>query len=126
MAVGPVVIVNETFKIGQNDLRPYLPFWFFEPDGVTPLDISGATVEIVVAPKQSATAEVVAPAKFRKACAIIDAPGGAGEYRWSADDTDTPGDFSYQFKILWPGTTTEPQTVPVDYYLDLLITDDLT
>ena len=57
---------------------------------------------------------------------MLDLAAGEGEYRWSSGDTANSGSFSYQFKILWPGTTTEPQTVPVDSYLDLLILDDLT
>jgi len=124
---GPVVIVNDTFKIVQHDLIPALPFWFFQADGVTPLDITNATgVDIVVAAKQVPTGVVATAAKFRKPCVILDAEGGHGEYQWSANDTDTAGAFSYQFKILWPGTTAKPQTVPVDNYLDLLIIDDLT
>jgi len=124
---GPVVvtIVNKPFKIVQHDLRPYLPFWFFEPDGTTPFDITDAEgVDIVVAPKQAPTAEVVLPAKFRKPCVILDPLTGHGEYRWSDDDTDTSGSWSYQFKLLWPDS--EPQTIPVDSYLDLSILDDLT
>jgi hypothetical protein len=124
---GPVIITNKPFKIVQHDLRPYLPFWFLQADGETPLDITGATVEIVVATVQKATdAPRVTAAKFRKECDILDALQGHGEYRWEGNDTDTAGPFSYQFKILWPGTVEEPQTVPVDYYLDLIVLDDLT
>jgi len=124
---GPVVIVNEVFKIVQHDLRPYLPFTLYEADGVSPLVLpEDATVEIVVAAKQAATAEIATAAKFRKPCVMLDLAAGEGEYRWSSGDTANSGSFSYQFKILWPGTTTEPQTVPVDSYLDLLILDDLT
>ena len=123
---GPVVIVNDVFEIVQHDLRPYLPFWFYQADGVTPLDITGVTVEIVVATKQLPSATVATAAKFRKECDILDAEGGHGEYRWSDPDTAVAGAFSYQFKLLWPGGTVEPQTVPVNSYLDLLIYDDLT
>ena len=132
MAIGPlmaapVIIVNATFKIVQHDLVPALPFWFFEPDGVTPLDLTLATgVEIVVTTKQADTATIATAAKFRKPCVLLDKPNGHGEYQWSATDTDVPGAFSYQFKILWPGSPPKAQTVPVDSYLDLLVLDDLT
>lgn len=127
MAGPVVVIVNEVFKIGQHDLRPYLPFTLYESDGTTPLVLPpDATVDIVVAAKQTPEASVATAAKFRKECVMLDLDTGEGEYRWETGDTATAGSFSYQFKIMWPGTTTEPQTVPIDSYLDLLILDDLT
>jgi hypothetical protein len=109
------------FNIKRNDLRPYLPAQFFQPNGVDPLPLDQAlAVNIVVSPKGAAPED---PPKFKKACVITDALAGQIEYRWSGTDTDTAGDFSYEFEISWPNA--EPQTIPADAYLDLVIVDDL-
>jgi len=109
------------FLIKRHDLRPYLPVEFFEPDGVTPLDVSDADEINMVCRAKNATSE--APPKFKKPVFMIDATIGDGEYRWSGNDTDTSGTFNYEFEILWPGGI--PQTFPADSYFELVVADDL-
>lgn len=109
------------FIIKRNDLRPYLPFRFFEPDGVTGLDVSAATEINLVC--RAVGAGVEAAPKFKKPVDMTNAAAGIGEYRWSADDTDTPGQFEYEFEITWPGG--EPQTIPADSYFQLTVVDDV-
>lgn len=105
------------FTIKQNDLRPNLPFQLFQADGVTPLNLTAATsVSLAVRSKGGAV-------KFKKACTLVTPASGLGYYDWADDDTDTAGQFEYEFEILWNDGS--PQTVPVDKYLELTIVDDI-
>lgn len=109
------------FTIKRNDLRPYLPFQFFQADGVTPLNVTSATAINFVCRVKGSTVDD--PPKFKKLVTMTDAAQGLGEYRWSGTDTDTAGDFEYEFEITWPGP--EPQTIPADSYFALVIVDDV-
>src|ERR1044072_2092533 len=99
------------FTMKRNDLRPYLDAQFFEPDGVTPLDLTSATAVFMVCRlKGTAPAD---PPKFKKECDIAAPPtSGVVQYRWEDTDTDTVGQFEYEFEIQWPGV--EAQTLPQD------------
>jgi len=113
------------FKVKQNDTLPNLPFKIFQPDGVTAQDLTDATsISIVVRPKNSAP---TVPATFKKPCVILDqsvpANLGWGFYDWDPSDTATPGNFEYEFEIIWDDGAV--QTVPADSYLDLVIVDDI-
>ena len=109
------------FTIKQNDLRPYLPVKFYEPDAITPMDLSGATsVSMVV---RSKSALVTDPPKIKRAMTAVNALIGEFEFRWVSGDTDTVGEFNYEFEIMWP--LTKPQTIPADSYLTLIVVDDL-
>lgn len=108
------------FVMKRGDRRPYIPFQFFEPDGVTPLDVTGATViNIVVRLKGAdpASAPVI-----KAPVTMSDAPNGIGEYRWAVGDTDTADNYEYEFEITWPNA--EPQTIPQDSFFDLVIIAD--
>lgn len=109
------------FKIKRHDLRPYLPAQFFKPDGTTPLPLSAAVAVYFIV--RSKTAATDAAPLLRKPCVITDAVNGLVEYRWAVGDTDLSGNFNYEFEIMWPNA--EPQTIPADSYLDLIVLDDL-
>jgi hypothetical protein len=109
------------FKIKRNDRRPYLDAQFFQPDGITPLNISSASkVSMVCRLKGTGVDD---PPKFKADCIVVDAALGRVQYRWSATDTDTPGTFEYEFEISWTGG--ELQTLPQDGYFSLIILDDV-
>lgn len=108
------------FRIKQGDTLPNLPFQIFEPDGVTPTNLTGATVNMVVRTKPGTNAT---PVLFKKPCTLTSAALGQGVYDWDDGDTDVGGNFEYEFEITWPDTNV--QTVPVDTYLDLVIVDDI-
>lgn len=106
------------FKIKQGDTRPNLPFQIFQPDQVTPLDLSAVdTISIVVRPKSGGVMT------FKKECTITDVALGKGIYDWETGDTATVGDFQYELEILW--VNGDVQTVPVDGYFDLVVVDDI-
>jgi hypothetical protein len=109
------------FMIKRGDLRPNLPFQLLHSDGVTPLDLTSViSVSLVLASKPNQTS---APFAFKKACVIADAPNGNGYYEWASGDTNIEGAYQYEFEIIWADS--DPQTVPVDSYFDLIIVDDL-
>lgn len=104
----------------RGDRRPYLPFQFFEPDKVTPLDVSGALViNIVVRVKGADPAD---PPVFKSPVTMTDEVQGIGDYRWAAGDTDVEGNYEYEFEITWPNA--EPQTIPQDSFFALTIIAD--
>ena len=109
------------FFIKRNDLLPTLPVQFFEADGVTPLPMESAVAVNMVC--RAKGAGVDDPPKFKKPLTLLDAATSLYEYRWSGTDTDTAGDFEYEFEIEWPGT--KPQTIPADSYFTLTVVDDI-
>jgi hypothetical protein len=108
------------FSIKQGDTVPNIPFQVFQPDGVTPANLTGATVRIVVRTKGGNNAT---PVLFKKPCVLTSAATGVGYYDWETGDTSAAGAFEYEFEITYGDG--EIQTVPVDSYLDLVIVDDI-
>lgn len=106
------------FTIKRHDRRPYLQFQLFEADGVTPLDTTAA-IEINFVCRAKGSPDM----KFKSPVSMLDALSGRGEYQWAATDTDTAGDFEYEFEIAWPNA--EPQTIPADSYLSLVVVEDI-
>jgi hypothetical protein len=106
------------FTIKQGDTLPNLPFQFFKPDKVTPLDLTNiTTVSIVIRTKDTLTL------LFKKPCTISSAVDGKGYYDWDTGDTDSVGAFQYEFEIHW--ASGDIQTIPVDTYFDLVVIDDI-
>ena len=112
------------FKIKQNDTLPVLPFTIFQPDGVTPQDLTEVTtINIVVRVKGGTNAS---PVIFKKPCVKETQSGGTigkGHFKFVAADTANPGNFEYEFELVW--SDGDIQTVPVEGYLDLVIIDDI-
>lgn len=106
------------FVIKQNDTLPRLPFQIFQPDGITPLDLTNATT-IYICVRNRVTPDV----NFKQRAVIADRTRGIGYYAWTAEDTEFPGEYQYEFEIVWADLNV--QTVPVDGYLDLVIVDDI-
>jgi len=105
----------------RGDRRPYVPVQFFQPDGVTPLDVSGADVINFVCRVKGAAEDD--PPIIKSPITLLDPLLGDGEYRWAVGDTDTPGQYEYEFEITWTAGL-EPQTIPQDSFFDLIIIDD--
>jgi hypothetical protein len=106
------------FQIKQNDRRPYLEFQLLEPDGTTPLDVSGADeITFIMRKEGSGVADVNA------ACTEVDWSLGQGVYEWQDGDTAVTGSYQAEWEIVWPGD--ERQTVPVDSYYSVIVIDDL-
>lgn len=105
------------FLLKQHDLKPRLNFQFFQPDGTTPLNLTTATsVSIVLKMKGGSF--------IAKRAVTIQTPAtGICYYDWTLTDTDVAGTLQYEFEIIW--NDGDPQTVPVDTYLEATITADL-
>ena len=108
-----------TFPIKRHDLRPYLTAQFFESDEVTPAPLTDATKVTFVLKTKNAAGDAIPV--IERECSITDAALGKITFEWQAGDTDTAGDYEYEFEIDWNG---EPQTVPPDGFLALKIWDD--
>lgn len=54
---------------------------------------------------------------------IVDAEAGTVRYDWGSDETDTPGVFNAEFKILW--NDGREQTVPNRSHIKVYITEDV-
>ena len=103
--------MGAVFVIKQNDRQPYLYATLLQADGA-PVDLTGATVKFVMQ-KQDGTA-----LKVNADAIIINAPEGTVEYRWAAGDTDTPGNYRAEFKVLFAGSQ---MTVPNAEYITVRI-----
>lgn len=102
----------------QGDTLPNLPFQLFEPDKVTPLNVSAASVINLVVRQRNAVNPI-----FKKPVTMTDPATGVGHYDWQAGDTDVTGTFDYEFEITW--NTGDIQSIPADTYFQLNIVDDL-
>lgn len=85
-----------SFRIAKGTTSPSIE----EPltiDGV-PLDLTGSTVDFMMRPVTGSDLKV-------DAAAVIEPPetGGNVRYDWTADDTDTAGDFAAWWRITLPG-----------------------
>lgn len=88
-----------------GDREPPLTFTVFQPDGVTPLDLTGKTLtfEMQLA---NGTGSVITGA-----CAIVGDPTlGNAKYAWAVGDLATAGDYDGEVVITYADTT--QQTYP--------------
>lgn len=99
------------FTIKENDLQPWLRATLVQADG-TPIDLTGATVRFVMQQQDAPTLKVDAGA------VIVDATKGVVEYRWAIGDTDTPGNYRAEFKVILPGSRL---TVPNAEYITVRV-----
>lgn len=110
------------FIIKQHDLRPRYRVKLTQtdpsnPTATIPVDLTDATsVRFLMSTGAPTAAKVDAEAAF------IDRTAGIVEYAWETGDTDTSGDFSIEFEVLWG---TEPQTFPSQGYFTCRINADL-
>jgi hypothetical protein len=100
-----VVVWRQTmpFTIKKGDTRPVLSAFLQESNG-DPIDLTGATVRVIMLPAGGGAAKVNALAT------IIDAPNGEIEYQWFEGDTDTAGGFEVEFEVTFPGHVVGPET----------------
>lgn len=112
------------FYMKQNDTRPVLIAVLSETPAAgeaTPINLTEAEKVFLVVREKGAS-DPTAP-KIKAECTIVSAPAGEIKYDWSAEDTDTSGEFYFEFEILWgPGET---ESVPRQGYYLLDIEDDL-
>jgi hypothetical protein len=105
------------FVIKQNDTTPSLTA-ILTPAGEPEEFLVGAEeVFLIVREKGS-----LAGPKFKSLCTIDDAATGAVSYDWEASDTDTAGEFQFEFEVVWPSGV---ETIPREGYKTLLVEDDL-
>lgn len=110
---------SNTFRIKANDRRPYLQIAFVDANGDA-VNLTGAlAVRFHMKPVDSATLKIDGGS-----ATVTDATNGLAEYRWTVGDTDTAGLFHGEFEIEW--TSGVYETHPVDTYLAIKITSDLS
>lgn len=107
--------MGAVFVIKQNDRQPYLRATLLQADGA-PVDLTGATVKFIMQRQDGTVSKVNAEA------IIISALEGIVEYRWADGDTDTPGNYHAEFKVLFPGSQL---TVPNAGYIVVRIEEGL-
>jgi len=105
-----------TIQITQGDTYP--PLRATLSDSVGPIDLTGATVTLVIRPRLSSGGPVVGGA-----CAITPpASSGVVTYDWQTGDTDTPGEYLAEWHVL---SGTDQWTVPSSGSLTLTIRPQL-
>jgi hypothetical protein len=112
------------FYMKQNDTQPTLVAALTEtPSGgkAEAIDLTAAE-KVYLIVREKGASDPTEP-KFKKECSITSAEGGEVAYEWDAEDTDTSGEFNFEFEIVWaPGET---ETVPRQGYYLLDVEDDL-
>lgn len=112
------------FYMKQHDVRPALVALLKEtPAGgeAEAINLEAAeAVYLVVREKGAADTE---EPKFKKECEITTAAEGKVTYVWEEEDTDTAGEFYFEFEIEWSANETE--TVPRKEYNVLDVEADL-
>ena len=112
------------FYIKQNDRLPALVAVLTEPPSggeAKAIDLTKAEKVQFVAREKAASDPTAA--KIKSDCEITNAAAGEVAYNWGATDTDTSGEFNFEFEITWePGKT---ESVPRKGYYLLDIEDDL-
>ncbi len=111
-----------TAYYSQNDTAPNLVRTLFEGDGVTPIDLTGATITIRIARQRDYHYySPYTPIVDAGTCVIVGAPT-LGVVSWTplAGDLSPPGSFHYYFKITFSGGAV--QSVPAHTYETLVIT----
>lgn len=112
------------FYIKQNDTKPTLIAALTEtPSGgeAKAIDLTTAAKVNLVVREKGAT-DPTAP-KLKKECAVLDQKGGEIEYAWEAEDTNTSGEFYFEFEIEWEDGSIE--SIPRQGYYLLDVEDDL-
>lgn len=106
------------FDIKQNDTTPSLVA-ILTPAGKPDTKLEGAEEVFLIVRKKGSTGEP----KFKSLCVIVNDATGEVRYDWEATDTDTPGEYDFEFEIVWgPGKT---ESIPRVGYKSLDVEDDL-
>lgn len=110
-------MVDTLFKMKKDDTRPYLKVTVTDENGDA-VSLVSATVKFsMTTDDDTRTAKV-----SEQACNITDESNGVAEYRWSASDTDTAGDYLGEFQVTLSDSTVF--TVPNDDSLKIKIRAD--
>jgi len=104
------------FSIKENDTLPALRAVLKDSAG-DPVDLTDATVMFHM--RNTSNSNV----KVDSAAVIIDATGGVVDYQWSAQDTDSVGQYEIEFEVTFSGGGI--QTFPNNSYGTVVIFDDL-
>jgi hypothetical protein len=76
------------------------------------------SVKFTMKPKDGTTAKLNAVS-----ASFVDKPNGKVQYQWTDGDTDEPGEYEFEFKVIWPDS--RPEYFPSDGYKRLDIDDNL-
>lgn len=102
-------------KVG--DVLPRLRKNLQNGDG-TAVDLTGGTVTLRMRAVRGGAVKIAAGA-----VSIVDAPTALVEYAWQPGDSDTAGQFDYEWVITYSGNT---ETVPNNGYGELTISKNLS
>lgn len=84
--------MNDVFYLKRGDTLPPMRATLLEADGVTPVDLAGATVVLQLRDRRGTHL-------FDADCTVLDAEAGRVEYEWVEGDTDTVGAHRAEFEI---------------------------
>ena len=104
------------FHIKQGDLLPTLDAIIRDADGVAiPLTTA---VSVTFWMRRRGDLETV-PKVDDAAGSFVDAAAGHVRYAWLLGDTDAPGTYDAEFRVVWPGD--RPQTFPSNGHFAVVI-----
>jgi len=107
--------MNDVFYLKRGDTLPPLRATLLEADGVTPVDLTGATVVLQVRNRRGTHL-------FDAPCDVIDAEAGRVEHEWVEGETDIVGPHRAEFEIT---ATDGIGTAPNYGFVTIHISDDI-
>jgi hypothetical protein len=101
----------------RGDLRPILSASIVSAAGA--VDLYGAVVLLRWWPTCCGCSEPTAASIQERTATIYDSARGVVTYAWQAGDTDTPGVYSLEWRVIYPGQV--QLTAPADNNVELVI-----
>lgn len=110
--------MSDTFIIKQGDTSPSFAYTLYEPDRVTPVNLTGASVVF-----KMGTLDALGTPAVSAAAAIVSSSGGQVRYDWAKGDTDVSGEKVAEWEVTFADGSIE--TYPNKTYLPIFITPQI-
>jgi len=107
--------MNDQFYIKRGDTLPPLKATILESDGVTPVNLTGMTVNFAMRDKAGNLI-------LDRQAEVTDYLNGKVSYEWQSGDTDTAGTMLAEFEA---SAGSSVFTAPNDGYIKVVITEDV-
>jgi hypothetical protein len=116
--MGSINPIDFSFHLKKNNLLPPLKIQLFERGTSDVFDLTGYTGTFYMAPKSDKSTPKISGGTVT----ITDQVNGKAEYRWVSDNTDTSGQFYFEFRFTKSGETlTVPVVSPGLVYIEVPI-----
>jgi len=110
--------MSDTFIIKQGDTSPSIADTLYEPDKVTPVNLTGASVKL-----KMGTLDTLGTPSVDAAAVIVSSTNGQVRYDWATGDTANSGEHIAEWEVTFADGTIE--TYPNKTYRPIFITPQI-